>query len=148
MTPRPDTRMIWGVHLDSLAITGTLQLLQAGLPNEAAICYHGEVRDTLFQAPDGTQVEAQIILVHSVTPAVQDSADNFHVYFTGRHAGCSDEIAVGHSHPYASVCEQSDDDARLLFGDPKALVSLAWCMNGEVQLMYQDGRRGVHQWRL
>lgn len=147
MTLRPDTRAIWAVHIDSTPLMETLQILQAGLPNEAAVCYHGELRDTVFESPEGERGIAKIIVIHSVTPAVPDSVDLYHVYFTGLHAGCVGEIAFGHSHPHVDICDQSDDDARLLFGDPKALVSLAWCQNGEVNLLWQDGRRSTHRWR-
>lgn len=145
MTWRPDTRMIWGVHLDSVAVRQTMQVLQKALPNEGAVCYQGALHDTLMVAvPDGTSVRVKLLWLSSAVEADHDSVDKFHVYGVDCHGPV---VAVGHSHPYSVVCTQSDPDALLLFGKTEALASIAWCGNGEAETMWQDGRRDVNRWR-
>ncbi len=143
MVLRPDTRMLWGVTIDSVAFRQTMEAFQAALPNEVAVCYTGVVRDTAFEVSNGL-ANALLLIIDSATVAPQDSADRFHVYGPTCPNGT---IAVGHSHPYATFCDQSDQDARLLFNQRKALVSIIWCLNGETQILYQDGRRNMARWR-
>lgn len=145
MAWRPDTRMVWGVHLDSLAMDETMSILRAALPHEAGVCYTGTLRDTAFVRPErGDTVQAALLSITGAVPALQDSADDYHVY--GVHCA-TPSIAVGHSHPYAVSCDHSRPDALALFANRAALVSLAWCGDGNVSLLYQDGRREVGRWR-
>lgn len=141
---RPDTRMVWGVTVDTAAFRQTIQAFQDAHPNESAVCYHGVVRDTLFQVSNGT-AKALLLWLQTVTPAQQDSADKFNVYGPR----CPEEtIGIGHSHPHAgNWCDHSDTDVRLLFSQRYALVSIIWCLNGESQVLYQDGRRTTIRWR-
>lgn len=145
MTWRPDTRMIWGVHLDSVAVRQTMQVLQKALPNEGAVCYQGALHDTLMVAvPDGTSVRVKLLWLTSAVEADHDSVDKFHVYGVdcpGTH------VAIGHSHPYSHDCDHSLPDADVLAGDTQSLVSIVWCGGGDAQVMYQDTRRTVSPWR-
>lgn len=145
---RPDTRRIWFVHLDSAALHGTLTILQAALPNETSVCYYGNLADTTV-ATDNGEVTGLILHLRSVREGVADSANLYHVYYSKPGAGCDRQaIAAGHSHPYAEVCDQSDDDSGVLFENSQFLVSLAWCaVTGEVQVFWQDGRRKIGRWR-
>lgn len=144
MVPRPDTRMIYAIHVDSLAVESTMAILRAALPSEGAICYRGAIVDTAFVRQDSSRVQAKMLILTAATKALQDSADLFHVY--GVHCDGT-EIAIAHSHPYSPNCDQSVDDAIVLFDDSRALASIVWCGNGETEVLYQDGRRTTSRWR-
>lgn len=146
MTLRPDTRIIATVIVDSLPVAQTLAILRAALPNEAAVCYTGVLRDTVT----ADSVHALVLHLTGAQSARQDSADAHNVWFhnDGAVEPCDHPMAVGHSHPNLGYeCDESDHDSSLLFDETAALVSLAWCMNGEVQFFYQDGRRHLQRWR-
>lgn len=146
MVRRPDTRRIRVIHLDSAATVGTLQLLQAALPNEGAVCYTGQVYDSTMTTNDGSLVPVLVLMLNGVTAAPADSATRVFIF----RPRCS-SLAIGHSHPYNAqyglACDQSDEDSNWLFNTPQALVSLAWCGDGVVQFLWQDGRRGEIRWR-
>lgn len=143
MVWRPDTRMIWGVHLDTTAVRQTMEIFQKALPNEGAVCFAGTLRDTLFAVPDGTTVNAKLLMVARAVEAKHDSVDRFHVY--GVH--CGRVIAIAHSHPYSVVCSHSLPDANVLFSNPDALASIVFCGAGEAETLYADGRRVTNRWR-
>lgn len=148
-TPRPDTRRIEIVRLDSLAMSQTMQILQAALPNETAVCYLGRLYDSTVATPDGPHNTRVLRLTHA-TEAISDSTDEYHVYYSHSGAGCGiDVVAIGHSHPYAGggLCTHSVPDANVLFLASRILVSIVWCGDGRAQVMYQDGRREDVRWR-
>lgn len=147
-TMRPDTRQILGVTVDSTAVAQTFVILRAAYPNEASVCYTGIVHDTVFVGRDQVLRRALLLKLTEATVSQQDSANHFHVWYSKPGAGCDKTaIAAGHSHPSMSArCDQSDDDAILLFQTPRMLVSLAWCANGSVSVLWQDGRRSVQRW--
>ena len=141
---RPDTREIWAVTVDSVALSQTMTVFQVSYPNEAAVCYGGTLRDTVFVMP-GKYAVAKLLHLQTASAAQQDSATQFYVFGPRCPQGT---VAIGHSHPYAKTwCDQSDPDARLLFSQRYALVSIVWCLSGEVQILYQDGRRNTQRWR-
>ena len=148
MVPRPDTRRVRVVHVDSAAVRGTMQILEAALPSEAAVCYGGRLYDSTVTRANGQVVPVLVLMLNTVAVAEADSADAFNVY---RPHCTTPLIALGHSHPYNQryglPCDHSDDDAALLLNTPRALVSLAWCGDGQLQFFWQDGRRGITRWR-
>lgn len=145
MVPRPDTRNIGIVQLDSTVVRGTLEIFQRALPKEAAVCYQGVLRDTVIHDIDVLWLE-----LISVTEAQADSSSEFYVWFPAiPRTGCAEAIATGHSHPHVggNLCTHSDSDANVMFNDPRLLVSLVWCPDGRAQVLYQDGRRTDTRWR-
>lgn len=149
-TPRPDTRRIEIVRLDSATLATTMLILHAALPNETSVCYFGAVYDTTVVLPDASYKKTKALKLTGVREAISDSTDEYHVYYSKPWAGCPPEVlAIGHSHPYAGggLCTHSDPDANVLFLAPRVLVSIVWCGDGRVQLMWQDGRRDDGRWR-
>ncbi len=144
LVPRPDTRLIAAVTVDSAALFDGLALFEAALPREAAVCYEGALRDTVLAGEP-----RRWLFLRRVLPARADSADETHVYFSGDGAArpCEGTLAVGHSHPAGARCDHSSDDALLLFYHRDVLVSLVWCPSGDLQILFQDGRRGLTRWR-
>lgn len=142
-TPRPDTRKITIVHLDSATLAQTMLILHTALPNETSVCYFGELRDTTVWL-EGKPNPTVAMHLSGVRESVQDSADEMHVYYSTPRAGCPHQtLAIGHSHPYAGggLCTHSTLDANVLFLSPQVFVSFVWCGDGRVQLLFQDGRR-------
>ena len=148
---RPDTRLIGMVTLDTNVFRQTMEILQAAMPNEAGLCYTGELRDTTYLV-DSTPAHGQWLILHGVTQAVADSTGLYNVWYSIL-SGCTGPIlAVAHSHPYAfesqgDPCNHSGPDANVLFLDRRALVSFVWCRDGRLQILYQDGRRNEFRWR-
>lgn len=143
---RPDTRRVAGVMLDSAAGMGALAIFQQALPNEGSLCFAGGARDTMIG--DAHMV---LLVARQASRAASDSADRFHVWYTGTSAGCSTRglIGIAHSHPYnppSYPCTHSVDDAYLLFADQAALFSMVFCGDGRLEVMYQDGRRISDRW--
>ena len=121
-----------------------MAVFAAAMPNEGSVCYVGEIRDTL----DDEQFVRWLVL-RGARPAVADSADPNHIWYSKR-SGCdAPVIAIGHSHPYAmgALCTHSNQDANLLFNDRRLVVSVVWCLDGRVQTLFQDGRRSDRRWR-
>lgn len=146
LVPRPDTRRISGVLIDSATHRRTLTILRAAYPSEAAVCFSGALRDSII---DGQR--RRLVAVEHVRPAIADSADKFNVWFPrGLIGGClPGAIGVGHSHthaPFPSPCSHSPNDADLLFQDVGLLFSLIFCADGRAELLYQDGRRYPDTW--
>lgn len=148
MVPRPDTRNIWGVTVDSLAVAQTLEMFRAAMPKEASVCYRGAIRDTLYVGSDSVVRRALLLHLTSAYASRADSADLYHVWYSVGNAGCDETaIASGHSHPHVGlVCDHSDNDVNVLFENPRLLASLVWCLNGWVQIYWQDGRRNARRW--
>lgn len=145
LVPRPDTRKIGLVQLDSATMHGTLQILQRALPRETAVCYTGFLSDTLVE---GTVWK--VLHLEGVRESLADSTTEMYVFFPAvPRTGCSEAIAAGHSHPYTGggVCSHSDLDANVLFTDPRLLVGIVWCADGRLEILYQDGRRTGARWR-
>lgn len=141
MVWRPDTRMVVGVRMDSVAAAGSIAVFRAASPNEAAVCYRGVLRDS-------TDSPLKILELTGVSPAASDSADPRDVWFGSTNAGCGPQtVAIGHSHPPDARCDHSDRDAYTLFGYPSALVSVVWCPSGELSYLWQDGTRTAGRWR-
>ncbi len=141
---RPDTRVIGGVSIDSSIVRGIVEYYRAAFPNEAALCLQGTLRDTVVNGDRWVVVQ-----VTGAVPAVADSSDFAHVYFSTPRSGCVQPfIGVSHDHPIAGVCEHSIPDALLLASDPRALFSVVFCAGGDTQLMLQDGRRFMGRWML
>jgi len=142
MTLRPDTRVIGGVEIDSSVVRGIMEFYQSALPNEAALCLVGVLSDTVVNDQSW-----KVIRVTGAVPAVQDSADLYHVYFSVPRSGCREPfVGVSHDHPITGVCEHSIPDALLLASDPRALFSVVFCAGGDTQLMLSDGRRFMGRW--
>lgn len=144
--PRPDTRRVVGIAIDSAIGRGALEILQAALPNEGSVCFYGTARDTMLNG-----MVLQLLVPAHVTPARQDSAGLFNVWYADRHAGClgPELLGIAHSHPYAAApdaCTHSDPDAYLLFAAREALFSIVFCGDGRLEVMYQDGRRVPDRW--
>lgn len=145
---RPDTRSVGTIVLDSAALHGTLDVLQAALPNEGAVCLYGELGDTTLYG------EPRLALrIRRAMRAQADSVDRLHVFFPEQpRTGCLPGGLVGaaHSHPYAGEpgpCTHSDPDARVLFTDPRLLATLVFCGDGRGEVLLQDGRRWPMRWR-
>lgn len=147
MTSRPDTRQLDGIFMDSSAIRVAIQTFQSAYPNEAAVCFYGVVKDTLWD----NQSEL-LVMVRSAGPAVADSADPYHVWFPrGSLSGCQPRglIGVGHAHQHANAsrpCAHSDVDAWALLQNRPALFSMVFCSDGRLQVLWQDGRRSDDAW--
>ncbi|HSE45222.1 MAG TPA: hypothetical protein VLA89_07820 [Gemmatimonadales bacterium] len=149
LTLRPDTRPIEFVRFDSTTMTQTMMILQAALPNETAVCYFGGLYDSTVVREDGAH-RAKVLHLVLAQEAVADSTDEYHVYYSKPWAGCpSTVVAIGHSHPYAGagLCTHSAPDANVLFLSPRVLVSIVWCGDGRLEMLYQDGRRYENRWR-
>lgn len=142
---RPDTREIVGVVLDSSAMRATIRTYQMAYPNEAAMCYYGAVRDTTI---DGQRQRFAWVL--RGIPAAQDSADAFNVWFArGLLSGCLSKGLIGISHAHqnnSGYCSHSVPDARVLMENRRALFSLVFCADGQLEVLYQDGRRVPDNW--
>jgi hypothetical protein len=146
--PRPDTRRVAGIYIDSATARATGDFLQAALPHEGSVCYYGGARDTVIAG------RTMLILVaQRVYQARHDSADEFHVWYPdGLEAGCASDglIGIAHSHPYVipiDPCTHSIPDAFLLSLSRDAMFSVVFCGDGRVEVLYQDGRRIPDRWR-
>lgn len=149
LTLRPDTRPVEFVRFDSAAMRQTMMILHAALPNETSVCYFGSLYDSTV-VRDSVPHRTKVLHLQWARESVSDSADEFHVYYSQPRAGCpTSVIAIGHSHPYAGagLCTHSPDDANVLFLAPRVLISLVWCGDGRVEMLYQDGRRYESRWR-
>jgi len=145
MVPRRDTRAISRVEFDSTPFDRTIRLFAAMSPNETAVCYMGEVQDTTIDDEPIRYIHLELM-----RPAIADSSDKFNVWFShhGEVAACKNPIAVAHSHPNSvGPCTHSNPDARLLFANPKVYASIVVCPNGELEILWQDGRRDQARWR-
>jgi proteasome lid subunit RPN8/RPN11 len=145
MVPRRDTAALSRVEFDSIPWDRTMRLFAAMSPNEIAVCYTGEVQDTTLDS--GPIRYLHLEFMH---PAIVDSSDNFHVWFShgGEVAACRHPIAIGHSHPNSvGPCTHSEPDARLLFLNPRLYASIVICPDGELEVLWQDGRRTEARWR-
>ena len=142
---RPDTRQIVGVVLDTSVMRATLRTYQTAYPNEAAMCFYGSVRDTVI---DGQSL--RFAFVNHAIVAAQDSADQFHVWFArGVPSGCLPKGLIGISHAHqngSGYCSHSVPDAYVLMENHRALFSAVFCANGQLEVMYQDGRRVSDNW--
>jgi len=146
MVPRPDTRQIAQITLDSGVMALIVEQFRAAFPNEAAICLTGAVRDTAVEGERWLVVQ-----VTGATPAASDSADEYHVYFSTPQTGCADApglIGAAHDHTQIGyVCTHSYPDANVLFADPRLLFTLVFCGDGNSEALFQDGRRLIARWR-
>ena len=135
-----DTRDIEGVTFDSAFTRKAVAYFVEAMPNEQALCLTGEVRSDT----DGTYVE-----LIDMVPAKESTATKYSVHFYqgGDWAGCARMIgliAFMHDHPYTppnAPCDHSDNDALLLAGDPRVLLSMIFCQDGRGEVLMQDGRR-------
>lgn len=147
MVWRPDTRQLTGVLIDSATIRQTLELFRGAFPNERAVCFYGDVVDSTID-----RNRRRLVLVKSMLPAAEDSANEFHVWFHDRpRSGCTgaELIAIAHDHPHAlgmRPCTHSDADADLLFNDTRVLLTMIFCGDGRAEVLYQDGRREPDIW--
>jgi len=145
LVPRPDTRRIVAVQIDSTAMSILLRNFRGAFPNEVALCLTGSVSDTTF---DGES--RRVIHVTGAIHALADSADSYHVYFPlSPRTGCAVAHLVGAAHDHTQggfPCTHSDPDANVLFNDPRLLVSLVFCGDGESEGLFQDGRRLRARW--
>lgn len=137
---RPDTRQFVALRADSVALAELGVIFTAALPREASACLDGRVAgDTIF--------------LTGARAARADSADVYHVYLPMFPvSGCASPtlIALAHSHVtmFPGVpCTHSDDDARVLFRDVRAALSIVLCIDGQGELLWQDGRRSPFSWR-
>lgn len=145
---RPDTRRLSGVVLDSASMRETLLVFRTAYPNEAAMCYYGAVRDTILEGEPHL-----LVFVTEARPAVYDSADSFHVWFPrGQVGGCVRQdklvgVSHAHQHTHAGVpCSHSHPDAWSLMENRRALFSLVFCADGQLEVLFQDGRRLADNW--
>lgn len=145
LVPRPDTRQLVGVQIDSASMGIILGTFRAAFPKEAALCLLGAVADTILDGERG-----RVIHITQAVPAVADSVDQYHVYFPHvPRTGCASPglVAVAHDHTNAAfVCSHSQPDAAMLFNDRRLLVSVVFCANGEAETLMQDGRRLRARW--
>lgn len=143
MAWRPDTRGIVGARIDSLVIIQSVEIFAADSPNEGGLCFAGRLEDTVI-----TDHPVKILVLTGVSRATSDSADLRHVWFPSPRAGCGrGTVATGHSHPPGYPCDHSDQDAYLLFGNPRVLLSIVWCPSGDLNYLWQDGTRTHGRWR-
>jgi hypothetical protein len=146
MVPRPDTRQIAQVTLDSGVLASMVEQFRAAFPNEAALCLTGAVRDTVVEGERWLVVQ-----VTGSTLAESDSADEYRVYFSTPRTGCADApglIGAAHDHTQIRyVCTHSDPDANVLFADTRLLFALVFCGDGNSEALFQDGRRLPARWR-
>jgi hypothetical protein len=109
------------------------------------MCLMGTMGDTTFEGES-----RRVIHVTRATPALADSADQYHVYFPlSPRSGCAVAYLVGVAHDHTQrgfQCTHSDPDANVLFNDPRLLVSLVFCGDGESEALFQDGRRLRARW--
>lgn len=144
---RPDTRRVVGLVLDSSALRVALTTFRTAYPAEAAICFYGAVRDTTLEGSTGL-----IAFAFSASPAIADSADEYHVWFPrGLPSGCLPRglVGVGHSHQQGGAelpCAHSHNDAWALMETRPALFSVVFCIDGRLEVLYQDGRRTSDSW--
>jgi hypothetical protein len=145
MVPRPDTRQIAQVTLDSGVLASMVEQFRAAFPNEAALCLTGTVRGTVAEGEHWL-----IVQITGATPAESDSADAYHVYFSKPRTGCADAaglIGAAHDHTQSGyVCTHSVPDANVLFADPRLLFTLVFCGDGFTEALFQDGRRLTVRW--
>ena len=146
MVPRPDTRKIVWVSLDSGVLASLLTNFEAAMPNETVMCIEGKLSEVGING-----VPALRVTITKVIPAVVDSATPYNAYMSGKPMnGCEstpDLIGIAHDHVVPGQCNQSDPDANLLFVDRRLLFGLVFCMDGWTQILYQDGRRGLTRWK-
>jgi len=147
MVWRPDTRALTGVVFDSATIRQTVELMRSAFPNERAVCFYGELLDSTI---DGSS--RRLVFVRSMRPAIEDSANEFRVWFHDRpRSGCAGDALVGiaHDHPHAvqiRPCTHSDPDSNVLFNDTRVLFTMVFCADGRAEVFYQDGRRSQDMW--
>jgi competence transcription factor ComK len=133
------------ITLDSTAFIETKTLLRSVFPKEAALCLYGNVRQVVGEKSD----TSLIATITKVSPAVIDSANEFHVWFPIL-SGCENDlalIAAAHSHTTLGFpCTHSFADAMVLFNDKRLLFTLVFCADGFTEALYQDGRRALARW--
>ncbi len=128
MVWRPDTRALTGVVFDSATIRQTVELMRSAFPNERAVCFYGELLDSTI---DGSS--RRLVFVRSMRPAIEDSANEFRVWF--------------HDRPRSGrPCTHSDPDSNVLFTDTRVLFTMVFCADGRAEVFYQDGRRSQDMW--
>jgi hypothetical protein len=146
MVARPDTRRVVQVTLDSAVMAAVMDVFHAAYPREGAVCLTGIVRDTVVDAQSWLAVQ-----VTGATAARSDSADEYHVYFSGNpRTGCETQpglVGAAHDHVISGyACTHSYPDANVLFVDPRLLFTLVFCSDGTSEALYQDGRRVTARW--
>ncbi len=148
LVPRPDTRRIVSFNIDSALAGVIVELLQAGLPNEQAVCLAGSLRPR-HEAPAFLHVE-----ITGARAAEADSVARYRVFLPATpRSGCAGRLEriVAHLHDHLEVpperaCTHSDPDALVLFSDVRLLFSLVFCQDGRGEILFQDGRRGEFRW--
>jgi hypothetical protein len=143
---RPDTRRFAGAVFDTAVMNRTVALFRAAFPKEAAVCLNGEVRDTAIG-----MYTFLVIRLHDVVPARADSANEFSVWYgPSPRSGCAGAVlAHAHSHPWTppyQPCTHSGSDANVLFSDTRMLLSMVFCGDGRLEVLFQDGRRESTHW--
>lgn len=148
MTPRPDTRQLGQVNIDSSLVRPMIAQYRDAYPNEIALCLVGALHDTVVSGDRWLVAE-----VTMTTVAMSDSADAYHVFFPSKpRTGCAGPIiGVSHDHPHITAylpCEHSLPDAMVLFRETRALFSILFCGDGRTELLLQDGRRIPGRWNV
>lgn len=141
----PNTRGL-SFAADTTVVSATLAILGRAMPNEAGVCYYGDIAVG--------QGQPTVVARRVAAAAGRGTITSFKWAPELGH-GCgaaADLVGVGHSHPY-STCEseqsalpesRADTDAALLATDPRLLFSVIWCFGqARAVLLWQHGGREV-----